>query len=44
MYDSTTKGFNSSCEVDFVNVPSFEIKNLEMSGLPSNFKQDKLTV
>ena len=44
MYDSTTKGFDSSCEVDFVNVPSFEIKNLKMSGLPSNFKQDKLTV
>ena len=44
MYDSTTKGFGSSCEVDFVNVPSFEIKNLKMSGLPSNFKQDKLTV
>ena len=44
MYDSTTKGFNSSCEVDFVKVPSFEIKNLKMSGLPSNFIQDKLTV
>ena len=44
MYDSTTKGFDSSCEVDFVNVPSFEIKNLKMSGLPSNFIQDKLTV
>ncbi len=44
MYDSTTKGYDSSCEVDFVNVPSFEIKNLKMYGLPSNFKQDKLTV
>ena len=44
MYDSTTKGYDSSCEVDFVQVPSFEIKNLKMSGLPSNFKQDKLTV
>ena len=44
MYDNTTKGYASSCEVDFVTVPSFEIKNLKMSGLPSNFKQDKLTV
>ena len=44
MYDNTTKGYDSSCEVDFVTVPSFEIKNLKMSGLPSNFKQDKLTV
>ena len=40
LYDSTTYGYDSSCEVDIATIPSFSIPNLSFS----NVHKDSLTI
>ena len=40
LYDSTTDGYNGSCEVDIATIPSFSIPNLSFS----NVHKDSLTI
>ena len=41
LYDSTTYGYDSSCEVDIATIPSFSIPNLSFS---NNVNKDSLTI